>query len=62
MTTDLQRELLRRARLARYRRRPWKDFWAAHSDEIRAAFPLRAERAPLVDALGVGPPVEEIQS
>ena len=46
-----ERELLRAARVARFRRGTWKDFWAQHREEVLQYFPLRAERAALVDRL-----------
>jgi hypothetical protein len=63
---DTERELLRKARVARFRRDMWCDFWRREREGIFAAFPDRRQRARLVDALqqivltGIGEPVEEL--
>lgn len=65
---DLERDILRRARVARFHRSTWWAFWRQHRDEVLAAFPDRRKRAALVDALqqivltGVGEPVEELSA
>ena len=50
-TQQLERELYRQARLHRFRGGNWKSFWEQHRAEVQAAFPVRAERAELVDRL-----------
>jgi len=69
MPNDHEKELLRAARVARFRRRPWKEFWAAHDDEIRTTFPDARERMDLIHRLQTailcgtsGERVEEIRS
>ena len=61
-----ERELFRRARVARFHGESWRDFWTRNREAIIADFPLRADRARLVDALqqivvlGMGEPVREL--
>jgi hypothetical protein len=49
--SDHERELLRQARVHRFHRGTWGDFWAAHREEVYRQFPDRQERADLVDRL-----------
>ena len=48
---DHEKEFLRAARVHRFRRGSWKDFWATHRAEIYLEFPDARERADLVDRL-----------
>lgn len=63
---DQERELYRKARVARFRKERWGDFWSQVQEEVHRQFPSRAERARVVDAmqcivtLGVGEPIEEL--
>jgi hypothetical protein len=48
---ETERELYRRARVARFRGESWKSFWEAHREEIRKAFPEAAQRRDVVHRL-----------
>jgi hypothetical protein len=63
---DTEREWYRKARVARFHLESWRDFRAANRGQIIADFPVRKERATMIDAIqqivltGVGGPVQTL--